>query len=56
MSDQSGHPPSKHHADLMPLWRAVEYVPMYWDEAKVKAEAVGRLYWNRASVTMDRRR
>ena len=40
---QSGHPLSKHYDDLMPLWRAVEYVPMYWDQAKVKAEAEGTL-------------
>jgi penicillin amidase len=40
---QSGHPLSKHYDDLMPLWRAVEYVPMYWDQAKVKAEADGTL-------------
>ena len=36
---QSGHPLSKHYDDLMPLWRAVEYVPMDWGQAKVKAEA-----------------
>jgi penicillin G amidase len=40
---QSGHPFSKHYADLMPLWHAVEYVPMYWDQAKVKSEAEGTL-------------
>jgi penicillin amidase len=40
---QSGNPLSKHYDDLMPLWRAVEYVPMHWDEAKVKAEAEGTL-------------
>ena len=40
---QSGHPLSKHYDDLMPLWRAVEYVPMYWDQAKVEAEAEGTL-------------
>lgn len=28
----------KHYADLMPLWRGVKYVPMVWDQAKVKAE------------------
>ncbi len=40
---QSGNPLSKHYADLMPLWRAVEYVPMYWDQAAVRAEAEGTL-------------
>jgi len=34
---QSGHPLSKHYADLMPLWRAVEYVPMYWEKEKLLA-------------------
>ena len=40
---QSGNLLSKHYADLMPLWREVKYVPMVWDQAKVKAEAEGTL-------------
>ena len=37
---QSGNPLSKHYDDLMPLWRAVEYVPMYWEKEKLKADGV----------------
>ena len=37
---QSGNPLSKHYADLMPLWRAVEYVPMYWGKERLLADGV----------------
>jgi len=37
---QSGNPLSKHYADLMPLWRAVKYVPMYWEKEKLLADGM----------------
>ena len=37
---QSGNPLSKHYDDLMPLWRAVEYVPMYWEKEKLLSDGV----------------
>jgi len=40
---QSGHFLSKHYDDLLPLWRDVQYVPMYWDKAQVSANSEGTL-------------
>jgi penicillin amidase len=40
---QSGNFLSKHYDDLIPLWRGVQYVPMYWDRAQVTANAEGTL-------------
>jgi penicillin amidase len=34
---QSGHPGSRHYADLMPMWLAGEYHPMLWERADVEA-------------------
>jgi penicillin amidase len=34
---QSGHQGSKHYADLIPMWLAGEYHPMFWERADVEA-------------------
>ena len=40
---QSGHPGSRHYADMIELWRQVEYHPMPWDRPDVEAVAEARL-------------
>jgi penicillin G amidase len=40
---QSGNFLSRHYDDLIPLWRGVQYVPMYWDKAQVSANSEGTL-------------
>lgn len=32
---QSGHPAAKHYADMIPLWRAGEYHPLWWSRDKI---------------------
>ncbi|MBI1884851.1 MAG: penicillin acylase family protein [Chloroflexi bacterium] len=40
---QSGHPGSRHYADMIEMWRTVEYHPMPWDRAEVERQAEGLL-------------
>ena len=40
---QSGHPASKHYADMIPLWLKGEYHPLLWTREKVEAHAEARL-------------
>ena len=40
-SGQSGHPGSRHYADLIGMWARVEYHPMPWDRSKVEEAASG---------------
>jgi penicillin G amidase len=40
---QSGHPGSRHYADLLPLWLRMQYHPMLWSRARVEEAAVARL-------------
>jgi penicillin amidase len=42
-SGQSGHPGSRHYADMIPLWARVDYHPMLWERTSVEREARGRL-------------
>jgi penicillin amidase len=42
-SGQSGHPGSRHYADMTALWRRGEYHPMLWDREQVEAQAKGRM-------------
>lgn len=40
---QSGHPASKHYADMIPMWLKGEYHPLLWTREKVEAHAEARL-------------
>jgi penicillin amidase len=40
---QSGHPYSPHYADMIDLWRNIEYYPMLWTWEQVEPAAVNRL-------------
>ena len=40
---QSGHLLSDHYADLLPLWQAVEYMPLHFSRAAVEQAAVTTL-------------
>jgi penicillin amidase len=40
---QSGHPGSKHYADLVDGWRTMQYHPMPWSRARVEDLVVERL-------------
>ena len=40
---QSGHAFHPHYADMAPLWAAVEYYPMLWDQSSVIEHAQGHL-------------
>lgn len=40
---QSGHPASKHYADMIPLWLKGKYHPLLWTREKVEAHAEARL-------------
>jgi len=40
---QSGLPTSPHYDDMTPLWLKIQYVPMWWNAADVKANAEGTL-------------
>ncbi len=40
---QSGHAFDKHYADMAPMWADVQYYPMWWDQASVKADAESHL-------------
>jgi penicillin G amidase len=42
-SGQSGHPGSRHYADMIAMWRRGAYHPMLWDREQVEAQARGRL-------------
>jgi penicillin amidase len=42
-SGQSGHPGSRHYADMTAMWRRGEYHPMLWGREQVEANARGRL-------------
>jgi len=42
-SGQSGHPGSRHYADMTGMWRRGEYHPMLWDREHVEVQARGRL-------------
>jgi penicillin amidase len=42
-SGQSGHPGSRHYADMIALWQRVEYHPMLWERSAVEEQARGRL-------------
>lgn len=40
---QSGHPTSKHYADFIPLWLAVEHHPMLYTRKRIEENTEGRL-------------
>ena len=40
---QSGLPTSPHYDDFMDKWRNIQYVPMWWNQVDVKANAEGTL-------------
>jgi penicillin G amidase len=40
---QSGLPTNSHYDDMTPLWLNVQYVPMWWKAADIKANAEGTL-------------
>jgi penicillin G amidase len=40
---QSGHPGSKHYADLIDAWRTMQYHPMPWSRARVEDVTAERL-------------
>jgi penicillin amidase len=40
---QSGLPTQPHYDDFIDKWRNIQYVPMWWNEADVKAHAEGTL-------------
>jgi len=40
---QSGHAFHPHYADMVDLWRNIQYHPMLWDRARVEAAAEGHL-------------
>ena len=40
---QSGHAFDKHYADMAPMWADVQYYPMWWEQASVKADAESHL-------------
>ncbi|HEV8574893.1 MAG TPA: penicillin acylase family protein [Dehalococcoidia bacterium] len=42
-SGQSGHPGSRHYADMTGMWRRGAYHPMLWDREQVEAGAKRRL-------------
>jgi penicillin amidase len=42
-SGESGHPGSRHYADMISMWRRGEYHPMLWDREQVEAETRGKL-------------
>ncbi len=42
-SGESGHPGSRHYADMISMWRRGDYHPMLWDREQVEAQARGRL-------------
>lgn len=42
-SGQSGHPGSRHYADMISMWQKVEYHPMLWERSSVEAHTRGRL-------------
>jgi penicillin amidase len=41
---ESGHAYHPHYDDMAPLWAAVEYYPMLWDEKAVTSNAEGHLH------------
>jgi penicillin amidase len=43
---QSGHPFSANYADMIDLWRNIEYHPMLWSRGQVEASPVERLILN----------
>jgi penicillin amidase len=40
---QSGHPGSRHYADMIEMWRKGEYHPMPWDRSQVEAVVEAQL-------------
>ena len=40
---ESGHAYHPHYADMVDLWRTIQYHPMLWERARVEAEAEGHL-------------
>ncbi len=40
---QSGHPSSRHYADMLPLWLNGEYHPLWWSREKILAQREGIL-------------
>ena len=40
---QSGHAFHPHYADMAPLWAAVDYYPMFWDQQAIVESAEGHL-------------
>jgi len=40
---QSGHAFHPHYDDMAPLWAAVQYAPMWWEQASVMDDAEGHL-------------
>jgi penicillin amidase len=40
---QSGHAYHQHYIDMAPMWAAVEYYPMLWEEAAITSGAEGHL-------------
>jgi penicillin amidase len=40
---QSGHPSSRHYADMLPLWLNGEHHPLLWSRDKILAQREGIL-------------
>jgi penicillin G amidase len=40
---QSGHAFNPHYADMVDLWRAIQYAPMRWDETEIETSAEAHL-------------
>jgi penicillin amidase len=43
---QSGHAYHPHYDDMAPLWAAVQYYPMWWDQQSIELDAEGHLRLN----------
>jgi penicillin amidase len=50
---ESGHPGSRHYADMIGMWARVEYHPMLWQRESVEEHASGRLALEPASAGGD---
>ena len=40
---QSGHAYHPHYDDMAPMWATVQYYPMWWEQASIKADTEGHL-------------
>ena len=40
---ESGHAYNQHYIDMAPMWAAIQYYPMLWDQKDVSADAEGHL-------------